>query len=94
MGSDADESAVKHAHLYAAACRDVLNAGEAVIETANKAVGARNMANMPSQHEISRKNFQTLADELEQEFVPPYKGTFRNLIWAGCWSGGNSCRRA
>ena len=67
------ESAVKQAHLYAAACQDVVNATNAVIETANNAVGARNMADNLSQHEISRKNFQTVAEQLEQEFVSPYK---------------------
>jgi tetratricopeptide (TPR) repeat protein len=67
------ESPVKHAHLYGAACRDVLNATNAVLEIANRAVGARNMANNPSQHEISRKNFRQMAEREEQEFVPPYK---------------------
>lgn len=72
--SNADlASAVEKAHLYAAACRNVLKATNAVIETANRAVGARNMANSPSQHEISRRNFQAMAEREEREFVPLYK---------------------
>jgi len=66
-------SAVEQAHLYATACREVITATNAVAETANRAVGARNMANNPSQHEISRNNFRTMAERLEQEFIPPYK---------------------
>jgi tetratricopeptide (TPR) repeat protein len=67
------ESAVEHAHRYGAACQGVLDAANAVIKVANNAVAARNMSNNPSQHEISRRNFQGMAEQLEQEFIPLYK---------------------
>jgi hypothetical protein len=67
------ENAAKWAQYYAVTCGDVLNATNACIEVANKAVGARNMANQRPQHEISIANFTKMADEMDQEFVPLYR---------------------
>jgi hypothetical protein len=67
------ETAVKWAHLYGEACEKVLTAANACLEIANRAVGARNMTAQRPQHEISIRNFTTMAEQAEQEFVPLYR---------------------
>jgi tetratricopeptide (TPR) repeat protein len=69
------ETAAKWAQLYVAACGEVLTAVNACLEVANQAVGARNMAAMRPQHEISIQHFTTYAEEAERNFGPVY-GTF------------------
>jgi len=67
------EAAARWARSYAVACGEAVDAGNACIEIANRAVGARNMAGQRPQHEISIRNFTTMAERTEQEFVPLYK---------------------
>src|SRR3954452_18938976 len=67
------EIAVKWAHLYVASCREALAAGNACLEVANRAVGARNTAAQRPQHEISIRNFTKMAEQAEEEFIPLYR---------------------
>jgi hypothetical protein len=67
------ETAVKWAHLYVASCREALAAGNACLEVANRAVGARNTAAQRPQHEISIRNFTKMAEQAEDEFIPLYR---------------------
>jgi hypothetical protein len=65
------ESGARNASLYADACIGVISAANAVIETANRAIGARNMAQQG--HELSRESFRGMAAQEEAAFVPLYK---------------------
>jgi hypothetical protein len=67
------EVAVKGAHLYVAACGEVLDAANACLGVANLAVGARSMAAQRPQHEISIRNFTKHAEQKEEEFAPLYR---------------------
>jgi hypothetical protein len=82
MGDPRDGTAAIPAQAYGAACVALVDATNVVLETANRAVGARNMAEARPQHEISIRNFTTVAEGLEREFVPLYK----------CWL--QACARA
>jgi hypothetical protein len=63
---DPAEAANKWVELYAATCGEVM-------EVANRAIGARNMAAQRPQHEISIRNFATAAEKAEQELPPLYE---------------------
>ncbi|HEY7456790.1 MAG TPA: hypothetical protein VH703_05900 [Solirubrobacterales bacterium] len=67
------ETAVKWARQYATSCSEALAAANACLETANLAVGARNMANQRPQHEISIETFTKRAEQAEEEFIPLYR---------------------
>jgi len=67
------ENLVRHVHKYVLTCVDVVESMNNVLEMANDIVRAREMANLRPQHEISIKNFEKMAEELEPKFVPPYK---------------------
>jgi tetratricopeptide (TPR) repeat protein len=69
----AAETCAKWARLYARACTEVAAATDACLEVANRAIGARNMANKRPQHEISIWNFTKYAEEAEREFLPLYQ---------------------
>lgn len=77
--ADADDEPVDEngpgstAGRYVRACKEVMDAANATIESANAAVGARAMASDPSQHEIPRQNFAGFARSAEEEFVQLYK---------------------
>jgi tetratricopeptide (TPR) repeat protein len=58
---------------YVAACGGVLNAFNACLEVANKAVGARQTAEQRPQHEISIRNFLRYAEQYEAELIPLYR---------------------
>jgi hypothetical protein len=74
MSSDAGrERAVASAREYAAACGQLLDSADSVLQTANYAVKARNMAEQRPQHEISIKNFLGMAEEYDQRFPSQYK---------------------
>ena len=74
MSSDAGlERAAASAHEYAAACAKLLDSANSVLQTANNAVNARNMADQRPQHEISIENFRRMADQYDQAFPPLYK---------------------
>lgn len=67
------ETAVKWAHLYATSCREALAAANACLDIANRAVGARNVANQRPQHEISIRAFMEKAEQAEEEFIPLFR---------------------
>lgn len=69
----AKEAAIKSAHQYAASCGEMLAAANTCLEKANRAVGARNMAETRPQHEISIRNFTRMAEQEEEEFIPLYR---------------------
>jgi len=66
-------NAIKWAHLYATSCQEALAATNACLEIANRAVGARNMADQRPQHEISIGRFTEMAEQAEEEFIPLYR---------------------
>jgi hypothetical protein len=72
------ETAVKWAHLYAAACGEVSRTADACLEIANRSVGARHkIAECQSGPQlpgtpIAIRNFTKFAEEAEQEFAPLY----------------------
>ena len=61
------------AQLYAAACSEVLSRGNACVEAASRAVGARAKAAERPQHEISIRAFMEHAEKAEREFAPLYR---------------------
>jgi hypothetical protein len=74
------ESADKWAQVYVAACGEVMNAANACLAVANRAVGARSKI-VEHQNDglpgtpIAIRNFTNWAEEAEREFGPLY-GTF------------------
>jgi hypothetical protein len=72
------EALGRWAQLYAAACQEVFGSANACLEVANRAVGARRMI---AQHQndglpgtpIAIRNFTSMAEKSEQEFVPLYR---------------------
>lgn len=79
------EEVGNRAHLYIAACREVMSAATACVEKANVAVGARDMIER-HKHDgapgtpISIRNFTTYAEQAEQEFVPLYEAFDRACL--------------
>jgi len=69
----AAEATAHWAPLYATACGEVVAATNACLEVANRAIGARNMANKRPQHEISIRTFTGYAEEAEREFGPSFR---------------------
>jgi tetratricopeptide (TPR) repeat protein len=67
------ETGGKWAQLYAAACSEVLSGANACLQSANRAVGARNKAAERPQHEISIRTFINYAEQAEREFAPLYR---------------------
>jgi hypothetical protein len=65
------ERAANAARSYAAACDEVISTANAVVQSANSAVGARKLTQIG--HEISRQSFRAAAEEHEAAFVPLYK---------------------
>lgn len=72
-GDPAMEDAVKWARLYATSCQDTLAAANACLDVANKAVGARDVANQRPQAEMSIQTFMKMAEQAEDEFIPLYR---------------------
>jgi tetratricopeptide (TPR) repeat protein len=68
----AHASAAKWVQLYVAACGEVLAAGNACLEVANRAVGAREVAARRPQAEVSIQTFTRHAEEAERNFAPLY----------------------
>ncbi len=73
------ETAIRWAHLYAAACGEVSTAANACLEVANRAVGARlkiaecqNGPQLPGTPTAIR-NFTKYAEKAEQEFATLYR---------------------
>lgn len=74
-GVQDDEEWVRHlAEEYGRACTAVMRALEGALVIANEANGARRMADTRPQHEISIRNFTTLAEQKERQFGPVYQG--------------------
>lgn len=72
-GDPVMEDAVKRAHLYATSCRETLAAANACLEVANKAVGARDVANQRPQAEASIQAFMKMAEQAEDKFISLYR---------------------
>ncbi|HUN36757.1 MAG TPA: hypothetical protein VMU95_32580 [Trebonia sp.] len=78
-----------NAHLareYASACIAVMDAANAALGPANEAVGARNMAAVRPQHEISIQTFTQLAGAKEAEFSRLYQA-FESTVAAARAAG-------
>lgn len=57
---------------YATSCDAVVKAASTCLDSANTAIGARNMAAQRPQHEASIANFTSFAEKAEREFAAQY----------------------
>lgn len=76
--STAMAEAAQRIDHYAEACGQLHVAFDACLELANRATGARRMAEQRPQHEISIAHFEKLAGESEAQFAGAYQAFMHN----------------